>query len=848
MLKQIYRVIILIVIFVASIWYFSRDIKEVVFDIDNTTVMADASFPLVTIKTGNNTINLLHGYSTNLPANTLRESVTLLGTEQDFKVLIDQEKTDIKKLNYEVREFDGNALIETDSVSVFEDDKDVRIAKIKIKAELEQEKEYAVKITLITSESVKLYYYQRIKIYDSAHLDEELEFITNFHNALLDKEKAESIAKYLEPSDKADDSTLAYVNINSSFDLVSWGDLKPKILTEVVPTIREIYEDTTMVELSYVAEIEVSGKAEQYRIVEFYRVRYASDRMYLLNYERTMESIFDISLASLAKNELKLGVTSNLEVPFLAGDDGTKLAFIRNRELYFYNLEDNELTKVFSFWQQDTDYLRELYDQHDIRILSMDVEGNIDFMVYGYMNRGQYEGRVAVILYRFTRSDNRIEELINIPVEESFQTLKEKISDLAFVNEKETFYIHAYDTIYSYNLITNKLSEIAVGIEKEQVVVLKDINYVAWQEISDPKLSKSICIMNLETGKKETITAPEGYSIRLMDSIDSNIIYGYVKEDDIVTMLDGSLMAPLSTVEIASVDKKVLKSYSKKGYYTSDLEVKDNIVELHRVVKADSNGQDTYTAASDDFIMNQIEEQTELVGVTKRVTKEALTEYYLDLPEGFILNDYPKMITTVNTVIAQDPTVRLLENEESAEGYYPYITGGIEGSYKKASEAIAVANDRIGVVLNNKNQLVWERGVKKVKNTISEFEEMSWQASSSNTIENCIKLLLSYQKKEVSLKKLSVSGTSMYDVLAKYSTNTPVCLTGTSMDDVLYYVSRGRPVIAMTDIDSAVIIYGYDEFNIMILNPASGNVKKMGIKDSAALFEAAGNVFMSYLD
>ena len=848
MLKQIYRVIILIVIFVASIWYFSRDIKEVVFDIDNTTVMADATFPLVTIKTGNNTINLLHGYSTSLPANTLRESVTLLGTEQDFQVLIDQEKTDIKKLNYEVREFDGNALIETDSVSVFEDDKDIRIAKIKIKAELVKEKEYAVKITLITSESVKLYYYQRIKVYDSAHLDEELEFINNFHNSLLDKNKAESIAKYLEPSEEAEDSSLAYVNINSSFDLVSWGDLKPKILTEVVPTIREIYEDTAMVELSYIAEVEVSGKMEQYKVVEFYRVRYASDRMYLLNYERTMESIFDISLASLAKNELKLGITSNITVPFLVGEDGTKLAFVRNRELYFYNLEDNELTKVFSFWQQDTDYLRELYDQHDIRILSMDVEGNIDFMVYGYMNRGQYEGRVALILYRFTRSDNRIEELVNIPIEESYQTLKEKISDLAYVNAKDVFYIHAYDTIYSYNLITKKLSKIATGIEKEQVVVLKDINYVVWQEISDPKLSKKICIMNLETGKKQTISAPEGYTIRLMDSIDSNIIYGYVKEKDIVTMLDGSLMAPLSTVKIASVDKKVLKSYSEKGYYISDLEVKDNVVELHRVIKADSNGQVTYTVTSDDFIMNQVEEQTALVSVTPRVTKVALTEYYLKLPQDFVMGDYPKVITTVNTVIAQDSTIRLLESKESTECYYPYITGGIEGSYKKAADAIAVANEKIGVVLNNKNQLVWERGVKKAKNTISEFEDMSWQTSSSNTIENCIKLLLSYQKINVGLDKLSVTGTSMYEVFAKYSKNTPISLTGTPIEDALYYVSKGCPIIAMTDIDSAVIIYGYDEFNIMILDPASGQVKKMGIKDSTTLFEAAGNVFMSYLD
>ena len=130
MLKQIYRVIILIGIFIAALSYFSRDIKEVVFDIDNTTVMENATFSFGTIKTGDNEINLLHGYSTNLDANKLRETVTPLGLNQDFEVLINQEDYDIKKLNYEVREFVDNVLIESDSISVFDEVDGQKKAKI----------------------------------------------------------------------------------------------------------------------------------------------------------------------------------------------------------------------------------------------------------------------------------------------------------------------------------------------------------------------------------------------------------------------------------------------------------------------------------------------------------------------------------------------------------------------------------------------------------------------------------------------------------------------------------------------------------------------------------------------
>ena len=59
----------------------------------------------------------------------------------------------------------------------------------------------------------------------------------------------------------------------------------------------------------------------------------------------------------------------------------------------------------------------------------MDAEGNVNFMVYGYMNRGQYEGRVAIVLYKYIRADQRIEELVYIPVDEPYQRLKENMGN-----------------------------------------------------------------------------------------------------------------------------------------------------------------------------------------------------------------------------------------------------------------------------------------------------------------------------------------------------------------------------------------------------------------------------------
>ena len=847
-MKYIYRVIILIAVFIGALYYFSSDIKEVVFSVDNTTVMADATFPLVTIKTGENTINLLHGYSTSIAANMIRESVIPLNQDKTFEVVIDQEEYDIKKLNYEVREFVGNSLIEQGSVSVFDENGSTKTAKIKLTSELASDKEYAVKITLISSDTNKMYYYQRIKIYGNSFLKEKLDFIMNFHNAIMDKKTAENIIDYLEPTNSADNTTLAYVNINSSFDLVSWGSLKPVVITDIVPAVREIYVDTISVNLDYYIEAEVAGKKERFQVTEFYRIRYSADRMYLLNYERKMEALFDISLASISKNELKLGITSDIDVPVTSSSDEKKLAFVRNKELWFYDLENNQITKVFSFRKDQSQDLRELYDQHDIRILNMDQEGNLDFLVYGYMNRGQYEGRVAIVLYKFIRAENRIEERLYIPVEEPYQTLKENLGKLSYVNSSDVFYFQSYHSIYSYNMITRKLEEIEDNVTSDQVLMLPDINYAAWQDSSDPKEAKNIYIMNLETGQTQTISSKPGYSIRLMDAIDSNMIYGYVKESNIASMVDGSIMAPLSKVEIATVDKDVLKSYSKQGYYISGLEVKSNIVELRLVKKVSEGGRTAYVAASRDYIMNQVKAQTQVTQVTSRVTDQALTEYYLSLPKSFVMEALPKVLTTVSTVIEEDPTIRLPMTTQSQLYYYPYLGGEIEAAYENAADAIAVARDHIGVVLNNNHQMVWERGVKSASNTIPNFDTMTWSASSQNTVSTCIKLMLSYQRVNVSSDKLSVDDSSVYEVLKKYSNYTPIRLTGITLEDALYYVSKGRPVIAMTDVSNAVIIYGYDAFNIMVIDPSNNRATKMGIGDSAKMFEDAGNIFLSYLE
>lgn len=842
LLKQIYRIIILIAIFIASIYYFGKDIKEVVFDIDNTTVMEDATFPLVTIRTHGEIINLLHGYSSNLDANSIRDALTPIGEDGSFELLINQADYDIKKLNFEVREFLGNELIEKGSVSVFQEDNGSKVAKINIGSNLENGKEYAVKITLITSESRKMYYYHSIKKYEESYISEKLDFVMGFHEATKDKESIKEYSQNLEPDSKKDNTTLTHVNINSSIDLISWGNLNPEFVTDVIPTIVENYPDIASVVLEYIVSANVSGIPELYRVKEYYRIRYSPDRMFLLNYERRMESVFDMALTSISKSQLKIGITSNLDLPHLYSPDKEKLVFVRNRELYFYNLENNEVVRIFSFRQDKTDYIRDMYDQHDIRILNMDAEGNVDFMVYGYMNRGQYEGRVAVVLYEYIRNEQRIEEKVYIPIDEPYQTLKENIGEFSYVNSLDVFYFHIYDNIYTYDLITRQITEIAGNVDRDDVVTFYEKGYVAWQESSNPEEANSIKIMDLETGDIQLISTEDGYKIMLLDKIDSNLICGYVDEKDITTLIDGHIIVPMKNVEIVTTERKILKTYDKKGFYITGVEVKDNIIELYKSQKIVINGRTYFQDTSNDYIMNQIVEKTPFLRVEPRITEAALTEYYIQLPTSFVMEEEPTVLTTVNTVISQDPTLRL--PKEKKEVYYAFVMGELEGAYNEAADAIAIADDGVGVVRSSLNHLVWERGVNANRSIIDGFNNVN---NTQDSMENCIKMLVDYTGKNIDNESFDLMNVSAIEILDQYMSEDPIRLTGASLNQVLYFVSHKRPVIAMTNRTDAVLIYGYDANNIYIADPKQGKTIKMGIQDGQVLFEEGGNIYISYL-
>lgn len=848
MLKLLYRIIILVCIFVGSIYYFGRDMEEAVFNVDKTVEMSETSFPVIRLLIGETIINQQLGYSNNISANMVRESITPITDDQSFTVLIDEKENVVKRVIYEIRDVRNNKLLESDTINALEKLGEEKSAKIRIKQTLDANVEYAVKITLVTSESRKMNFYTRVKKMNASYYNEKLDFIMNFHESTLDKDRAESIIAYLEPNNSLDNSSYSYVNINSSFELIHYGDLAPKVVSTIIPTITDINTDMAMVELKYVISVDTDYGQEFYNVRELFRVRYTSQRMYLLNYERSMETLFNINHLSLTKNEFKIGISNNPDMNLFTSSNNSKLAFVRERELMYYNLAENHGVKVFSFIQEDTDYVRDNNSEHDVKILNMDDDGNISFMVYGYMNRGVYEGRVGMVLYQYYSGENRIEELVYIPMNIPYQILKEQINSFSYINKQSIFYFAMNNSIYSYNLITKGLTTIATDISDDNFVYSKELHYIAYQDNSDPKKTSSVIVLDLETGNRTSIKAPDSNSnINLLGNIDNNIIYGFVESSDIGTKIDGTLLIPMYQVEIADKDGKILKQYHKEDYYVTSVTVNNNIITLERMTKVHENGKAKFLLVESDNILNKVINTSKPIYISKRITDRMKTEYYISLPTTYKLEAKPSLKYSVNTIINEDTTVRLLDIDNMIKDYVVYSYGNVVGMFDTAGDAVKVANEKVGSVVNKNQSIIWERIIRSNTMDINNITKVN-AVNNINSLKASADMLITYRYGNVNLGNESVSTDSIKEYLGRYFNQSLLNLTGASLNEMLYYVSLRRPVIAMKSLNEAVLIVGYDQYNITVYDPNLSRLTKIGLKDSTTLFENAGNIFFTYIN
>ncbi len=838
MLKYVYKILFLFFLFIGGVIFFGRTIPEISIISTTATSLQGSVFPTIALQTGKYTINTLHGYSSQISSADFRESITPLDLSKKLTVKISENKSRIKRLDYELFDISNNKILEEDNLTAFDTKEGCRTADIRIGAGLDTSTEYGFSIKLTTNYSKKIYFYTRIKYYSSDfYLKEKLDFVKSFHAATFGEKKNFNISPYLELNTN-DDSTFANVDIHSGISLIKWKKLKPKKLTKVIPVINEINIETAAISQNYIVEAETDSGRETYYVKEFYRIRYSGNRIYLLAFNRTMEAFFDPDLFSLKKNEFKIGISNAEDLDITSSDSNNKLAFVRNGSLWYYDLKKNLLTSVFSFDVNSKDYTGDYYDQHDIKILRMDDDGNISFILYGYMNGGDYEGRVGILLYDYSAKDNQITERVYIPLETTYQKLKEDFGNFSYVNNKNIFYFCLDDIVYAYNMASKKYEILTKNASKDNFSMLKAARCFIWSNLNKKGRADSINILDLDTSKMLKVSAPSGQSMVVLGTIDANIVYGYVRNKDIFESTTGEVVMPAYRLDISNCKGRVLRKYRVKNRYVTNAAVEDNVIHLKRIKR--QNGK--FVNASGDTIMNQKDTGTQLIDISTRITQKTLTEKYLSLPAGFVVENIPHVTSTKCVMITENTTLHFTEKSISDDiKYYIYARGCITQAASDAAQAILLADEQMGVVMDSRSHIVWERGGKFLSKKLS---GVSYPSGSDSSIQQATQMLL--QAAQVTAEAKDLKGKSILSMLKPYL-DQPVNLTGCTVDEILYFVSGEKPVIGMIDNDHAVLITEYTSSTVTWMDPVTHHAKTVSLAAAERIFKNAGYRFVSYV-
>lgn len=427
---------------------------------DNLTIeMAPASLPLLSMEMDGVIYNQLHGYTRSMDTAFQRDTVTVLGEGRDTGFVVDTYGCSVTGISAEVRSADGTRLVENLEITDYRTQRGQIRGKIALKDLLDKDTDYSLSIILKLDEGEEVYYYTRIIWGDSLYAKEKLEYVIDFHQRLYDREAARELIKYLETDSRLEDnSSFHKVNIHSSFRQITWGELSVEEIAGPWIRMTEAASQTASFLMDYVVAVSGENGQNRYLVQEYYRVRYTTERMYLLDYERTMTQIPDQE-NMCANDKLLLGITGT-DVPMMENEDGSVVVFQAANRLLSYDVAANRLAVIFSFYDTDSLDPRVIYNQHSIKILDVDEGGNVQFALYGYMNRGRHEGEVGVSLYTYDSRRNTVEELVYIPYERTYSVLAAELDRLLYLNRDQKLYLQLNDMIYVVNTAGKTWSEL----------------------------------------------------------------------------------------------------------------------------------------------------------------------------------------------------------------------------------------------------------------------------------------------------------------------------------------------------------------------------------------------------
>lgn len=840
MSKKVIKPIVLIVVFIAALITFCIITNKG--NKDMTTKQADATLPVMSFNLDKIKINTLHGYTTEMDPTKMRDCVIPISDDRKLSLSISTYGMAVDRISYKIRSMDGKRLVADDEISSFSNKDNTIQADISMPNVMDENTEYLLVFT-ITSGQDNVYYYSRIMQTDGKAAAKVVEFAKKFHDETFIKDDKSFFTTYMETT-TGDRNTLAHVDLTSTVSQITWGSMAAAQYTNPVIALKEINDSYDVVTIDYVMScVDGKGETEYYNVREYFRLRQTESRMYVLNYERTANQIFNSENSFISDSgSVILGIRSS-EAEYRANEAGSVICFVQEGDLYSYDINNGMIIKVFSFRDAEGIDERENWNHHDIKIVSVDEAGSIDFVVYGYMNRGIHEGEVGAGVYHYDGLAHTIDEEAFIPSKTSYEVVKAEMGKMLYLNEKNEFYLMMDDSLYRINLGSMSVKKVVEGLSTGSYCASESNRYFAWVDSANQYSSNTIKVMDLKSGKTFEVKKGDDQYLRPLGFIGEDFIYGQANAADVVSDAAGNTTFPMNGLIILDTsDQLELKTYIPSGGYVEKISVDGYTVTIDLI--AQNNG--VYAEIGQDTIMNREADSKQKIALDTSQSDTKLTVSAISIAGGK-KPDKLKQLTAQMTINSHDTAVDLKFDDNTVH-FYVYAKGDVIFASDNISDAIKQANDSMGVVIDSNQQYVWMRAR---KNAVNAFANIACNETDkdADSVVKSVSAMLTYNDVTVSVSELIGAGSSAVDVLKNNLPDKEILdLQGVSSEDIIFYISQGNPVFAMTGNTSAVLVTGYSSNGALyIYNPDNGATTSMSYEDADRMFYNGGLHFITYM-
>lgn len=623
---------------------------------------SDANIPKLYNVIGDYYINKMYGYSDEMDTMVSDNVLSLMLDDFSMKFrIVDTNISEIEEFDYSIRTFDTNELVESgDRKKVDGDILDLRLSSL-----MEENKEYFLQLRLYTKEKT-FNYYTRIIRSDIDFAKKLIDMANTFSNNNFDSNNARENAMYLESDGTGNARGLEYVTLKSDYEMMSYNGMK---LTPSEKEVKLVNYNGKIGEIHFSYTADSDGKS--YNIEENFICKAGSQRLYMLDYTRTMNQRLSKSLQYAKKIDLGIG---NRATNIISSKSGEKLAFLADNKLFLSDSKNGKLELVYTGGNNDS-------------ILPLKFGDSLYFLSYGYNVDDTHIGDVGVSLLKYGWDSKKVSKLAFVKVDVDAASLKESINELAFMVDGGMLYLKLLDKVVGLDIASGSYVTVAENLEYGKYSISQDKSLLSWN------VGDGLNIYNFATGENK----------QLDNANEVMLPIGYIGSDLVVAIESQNVSSTINGKSSGNIFEKLSiynnllelqKDYTYDNRYIDNIKVSGNRVHIDLYQYDGTN----FTRAGEDTIISN-----------KSVKNDSRVSFYTDNFRGknYVIDSTKYIESEVSYAkeLSIDSSNTLYNIELNGtylqKMYYVYINSKLAGIYDEPVKAIEDAYADMGFVRRN---------------------------------------------------------------------------------------------------------------------------------------------------